>query len=238
MKKFSKTLVLLAAVLLILPTLSFATPTPPAPETIHILNADSSPAIDILVAITADGTDFIVDPADGISKEAQLWYYDYTFTNVGWKIDTTPIGISRATIPFGSYLFGAEIIGGSPGSNIIPSSITATPGDPRPGDLMANIYAQQDFVLTFDFFFASDFTTLDLNESATVRLLTANLWTEGTITLFDTVTRTTMDGDVPLVDEAAFFQVKNGVPEPGTLLLLGSGILGLAALHRRRENNK
>ena len=55
---------------------------------------------------------------------------------------------------------------------------------------------------------------------------------------FTTIPSQTQGGGIPLLDNFSFGQAQTAVPEPATLLLLGTGLAGIATRVRRRKATK
>jgi hypothetical protein len=221
MKRFHKTLLLAMAFLLVIPGITFASAlTYPITGSVDFDNPAGSP-----VAVGAT-LDFSIT---AISSSVLL--YCYTLKNINW--DPTddgifnPLGIKKIEVPAAeaAAIVGAGNAYWDGGSTASITSFQASP------------FATQDDTILFDYFVQAG-NTLDpgLVPSASVTFYVEATNHAGTATfkIWDGGNSQTAPGTAAVMGPVG--NDLTVVPEPGTLLLVGSGLLGLAGLRRRKRS--
>jgi len=248
MKRFPKILFAAAAVLLLLPTFAFSLDLPKHDEVTFSNSAEviaaggNAEAVFLSVDIDQVGTVEIA------GEDFLLLHYMYCVDNLGWQaVDDSgtlsDVGVSGVEVPFGAYLYGAAWGQAVPEMNVTPGDgVFELAENPITG--WPTIWTTDPFSVLFDIWelqadldggvelFPGDdpiyFSLLSANSPGTTD-------TEAT-RVFDSIAELqTVELDASILS-ATSANLVNGVPEPGTLLLLGSGILGLAVLYRRKNN--
>jgi hypothetical protein len=177
----------------------------------------------ILLASSAFATELLVN-GDFETGVLSPWYNARNFcsgTCVPWNVST-------ANPHSGTYSATDT------GNIELRQDFTPTPG--------ANITNASFWTYTDSGVNAVDFFYTDSTDEEFVVFSTANTWTLANVTSDVDTTKTLMGfsiwgsgpDHISYVDDASI--TNNGVPEPGTLVMLGSGILAAAAGLRRKFN--
>jgi len=220
MKRLPKILLLAAAFLLVIPGITLAsTVTYPITGTVDFDNPAGSP-----VAVGAT-LDFSIT---AISSSELL--YCYTLKNINWDPtdDGTfnPLGIKRIEVPAAE---AAAIVGVGEayweGGSI--AYITSFSADP---------FGTKHDTILFDYFqLQNPDATLDPGgNSVTFYVKATNHAGAADFKIWDGGNSQTAPGTAAVMGPVG--NDLTVVPEPGTLLLLGSGLLGLAGLRRRKRS--